>query len=166
MKRVLVLGSLLALAPVCGWSQGLIMNAGDSYTCEFNDLQLEIPGTTNSTITRVLVGRQSFSGSFEFEAFESSLAEQPLFSATVTPSDSSDFYFGPAWQDLQGFVRVTMLSGSMNLRVILGAVTTPAGDIYSQSIYPVPEPVGSSWMAGMMAGAAALRTVKRRGAND
>ena len=163
MRRLFLLAGWLLAAPVPGLSQGLILNAGDSYTCEFNDLQLEIPGTANSTITRVLIGRQSFSGAFEFEAFENSLAEQPVFSATVTPADSSDFYFGPAWLDLQGFVRVSMLSGSMNLRVILAAVTTPTGDVYSQSIDPVPEPAVTGLIAAAASGLVVLRALRRRG---
>jgi hypothetical protein len=52
----------------------------------------------------------------------------------------TDFYFGPAWQDLQGTVRLTMLSGSMNLNLLMATVTTSAPDVYSQTITTVPEP--------------------------
>jgi hypothetical protein len=33
-----------------------------------------------------------------------------------------------------------MVSGSMSIPVFLGAVITPSGDVYSQSVMPIPEP--------------------------
>jgi hypothetical protein len=145
MKRVLLLIVLLAATPIRSFSQGVLLQAGDVYSCEFNNLQFQFhipPGPAYNPLTRLLIGKQDFSGSFLVEAFEDNLTQPPLFSTNVSSlvATSTDFYFGPAWQDLQGAVRVTMLSGSMDLSVLLATVTTSGPDVYSQSIVPAPEP--------------------------
>ncbi|HWH70251.1 MAG TPA: PEP-CTERM sorting domain-containing protein, partial [Candidatus Sulfotelmatobacter sp.] len=136
-------------------SQGVTLKAGDNFSCEFNNLQFQFqvpPGAPYNPLTRLLLGMHNFSGSFLVEAFEDSAAQPPVFSTNVTSqAASSDFYFGPAWQDLQGMARVTMLSGSMDLTLLMGTVTTPTIDVYNQSIYVVPEPspLGLLLVAGL-----------------
>lgn len=162
MKRMLLIIALLGTSSLCGLGQGLTLNAGDVFTFEFNNLQFEshLPVPTDA-YTRVLIGKQNFTGSFLFEAFEDNSAQAPLFSADVVAgvNPSSDFYFGPAWQDLQGVIQITMESGSMTIPVMLGAVVTPTDDVYSQSVNVIPEP---TVMALLFAGAMPLLLMRRR----
>jgi hypothetical protein len=145
MKGLLFIIALLAATPFRGFSQGVLLQAGDLYTCDFSNLQFQfhVPsGVPYNPLTRVLLGKQNFSGSFLLEAFEDNSTQPPLFSTNVTSQTpvSTDFYFGPAWQDLQGTIRVTMLSGSMNLNLLMATVTTSGADVYSQTVTPTPEP--------------------------
>jgi hypothetical protein len=82
MKRVLFIITLLAATPFRGFSQGLLLQAGDLYTWDFNNLQFQfhIPdGAPYNPLTRIVVGKQDFSGSFLLEAFENN-ARSPLYS--------------------------------------------------------------------------------------
>lgn len=149
MKRLLFLIALLGGTPFYGCAQGLVLNSGDTYTLEFTNFHFEshLPIPVDP-YTRVLIGTHNFTGAFLLEAFEDNTAQVPLFSTNaIAGSAPTDFYFGPAWEDLQGVIRIDMLSGSMNLVVILGAVITPGGNVYSQSVTPVPEPTTWSLLA-------------------
>jgi len=152
MKRLLFVITLLAAIPFRGFSQGVLLQSGDLYTCDFNNLQFQfhVPdGAPYNPLTRIVIGKQNFSGSFLLEAFENNATQPPLFSTNVTSLAAipTDFYFGPAWQDLQGTVRLTMLSGSMNLNLLMATVTTSGPDVYSQTISVVPEPSPLSLLA-------------------
>jgi hypothetical protein len=145
MKRpVLIITFMLAHA-LCAFSQGVFLQAGDLYTREFDDFQFQFhipPDAPFDPRTMVLIGKLNFSGSFLLEAFEDNTAQPPIFTTNFVSQAgiSSVYYFGPAWQDLQGVVRLTMLSGSMDLKQIMGTVILPSADVYSQTIIPVPEP--------------------------
>jgi hypothetical protein len=121
----------------------VFLYTGDVFTFEFNDFHFEshLPVPTDP-YTRVILGKEDFTGSFLFEVFEDSTTQAALFSTNVIAGigPSTDFHLSPAWADLQGVFRVTVESGSMRIPVFLGAVITSSGDVFSQSVTPVPEP--------------------------
>jgi len=164
MKKSLLLFLFAAGIAFSGRTQDLYLQAGDVQTFEFDNFAFQFqipPGSTYNPLTRLLIGKQNFSGSFLVEAFENSTSETPVFSETVDPTTTSVFYFGPSWEDFQGVARITMLSGSMDLTVILATVTTPSQDVYAQTIIPAPEP--AAWLIGLAA-VPALWITRRRNA--
>ncbi|HWX22474.1 MAG TPA: hypothetical protein VN578_21445 [Candidatus Binatia bacterium] len=141
MKRLLLILGLSANIPGVATSQ-ISLNTGDSFTFEFTHFDFQAHGLTGPS-ARVGLSFQGFVGTdtLQFNAFEDSPAQPPIFSTTLTASmGSPDFTFGPAWQDLQGAFSVTMLSGSTTLLEFFGSVITASGDLYSLKVIPVPEP--------------------------
>src|SRR5436190_1060385 len=124
--------ALLVLLPVVSmcWSvcaQSLMLNAGDSYVFDFNGFSFL--GTYRFSPAPATLSLPSLSGSgtMRVEAFENNLSEAPIFSAT-TGSFGNPLNLGDtAWQDLQGVVRITELSGSTTLNgSFFAQVTIPS----------------------------------------
>jgi hypothetical protein len=143
MKRLILCMALLAVIPFRAFSQGLVLNTGDVFTFEFNNFHLEshLP-PPQDPYTRILLGKRDFTGAFLFEVFEDNVTQPAVFSTDViaTVNPSTDFHLSPIWSDLQGVFRMTIESGSVTIPVLLGAVITSEGVVYSQSVTPVPEP--------------------------
>ena len=146
-KTSFVVGGVFALSLNC-YCQ-LHLNAGDTYIYQFSSLPLvqQFPAeghffTASSFVTlnteTLLPGDQ-----LRLEMFENSPADAPFCSTTLFGSGSCFANLG--WQDLQGAVRLTMLSGSVQVETIgLEVVTlipfTPLAGHYYSTITPVPEP--------------------------
>ena len=87
-----------------------------------------------------------FSGpcSYKLEMFENNVNEKPIAAQSFSQVNSSaQIAFVPAWQDLQGAVRLSVLSGSLSVEnawVYLGIGVAPARVYYGNHIELVPEP--------------------------
>jgi hypothetical protein len=105
-------------------SQGVLLNAGDSFIFEFTSLDYigpSGPGDSSLFFARFTAGTFGGDDSVLIELFPDSLAEVPLvftFFGEEAPRRTNLIYratvFGPSapfWEDLQGIVRVTMLTG-------------------------------------------------------
>jgi hypothetical protein len=65
----------------------------------------------------------------------------PAGQRTFTSSTSTNASCtGTAWQDKQGSVRFTMLTGSVKLDSFVVGVNLLPDIIYADTVYPVPEP--------------------------
>lgn len=131
--------AVLSLALPFLSSAQVLLNQGDVYTFEFTFFEFQAAGT-NAPNARVGLGLRDFTGwegsdTIRFEAFETSTNEAPIFSTNLVASaGSADFFFGPAWQDLQGVFRVTMLQGSASILGFFGSVVPANGDLYSLKV--------------------------------
>jgi hypothetical protein len=124
------------------FGQGFLLTAGNTYTFEFTNLDFQGSSLTGPS-TRIGLELLGFSGTeaLQFEAFENSSSESPIFSTNLIASvGSPDFTFAPAWQDLQGVFQIDILSGSATLQGYFVSVTTTDGDFYSSKFNAVPEP--------------------------
>jgi len=143
---------LLMALIVCPAARGqLILNTGDTYTYQFNTLPRT--GDTTLGIPSGMLGLNIPQSSLQpgdalrFEIFEGAPVGTPVLSRTVTESSEPVERLGiadGAWQDLQGSIRLTMISGSAVLENFAILAFTPAGpgglNQYSLSIVPEPRP--------------------------
>jgi len=156
MKTAQLLALLLFLAGKASFAQGgLTLNAGDSYVYQFSNLPLQSislnPGKPDNLSVNFQLGSFTTNGSLLAEMFEDSTSEVPVASQTLTydpslsiPAPLFAILLSPnAWQDLQGVVRFSMLSGSATITQfrVKTVLTDPAGyAIHWEIIQPVPEP--------------------------
>jgi hypothetical protein len=131
----------------------LVLQQGQSWSYQFNFLPMT--GTTNALLA-TLGGTFQFtmnSGSFQpgsqlrYEMFENTSSDAPICSGTVSlvPPSSQACSSPGAWQDLQGAIRFTMLSGSVEIdRISLQAITISpslsSDNVNQLDFTPVPEP--------------------------
>jgi len=161
--------ALLAVLSMC-WSaaaQSLMLNAGDSYVFDFNGFSFLGSYRFSPAATTVSLPSLSGSGTMRVEAFENNVSETPIFTGT-SDSLSSPINLGTtAWQDLQGVVRITELSGSttlngsFNAQVTIPSVNSPPYYEVNFQTVPVPEP---GWFAfgPLVLGACLWRMNSRR----
>jgi hypothetical protein len=144
------------LSPFSVLAQGsLTLNAGETYTFEFSTLPLigpttpGLPFNTFGSLSGIFSPSLQPGSAILFEMFEGSVAETATGSQTLSapvglPAPPGPFMFvDGAWQDLQGAVRISMLSGSATLSIAKASVVRDeAGGLfeYSSSVLPVPEP--------------------------
>jgi len=133
----------------------MLLNAGDTFTYEFQTVPFEYsvlppqfltvnahfgygldPATFDSTTDMIRV-----------EAFETSTNEPPFFSGSSPNAVGYAWIVQSSpthWQDLQGVLRITVVTGSVVLRSIqVGVVITRAGggySAYNTPTIPVPLP--------------------------
>ena len=151
MKLVSTL--LLSLATICPPAHSqLILNAGETYTFSFSSLpyagfvnpQNYAPAGQCSVTWQV--GTLEMGEELRLDMFETSLAEAPIGTATFTNrfSSSGGAIVQDAWQDRQGAIRLSMLSGSLAIETIGFQVyilrDSTHMDVYEQMFTPVPEP--------------------------
>ncbi|TVT46771.1 MAG: PEP-CTERM sorting domain-containing protein [Denitromonas halophila] len=76
------------------------------------------------------------------EAFEDAADSSPFYTNTFTnPTDHFGFTYGNRWQDLNGALKLTVLSGSVNVHSISYQVIAGGNRYISEvQISPVPEP--------------------------
>ena len=165
---------IIFLAACMSAKSELVLNQGDVWTYSFNTLPLT--GTTNSFQTspqgifefHVQAGSLQSGEMLRYDMFENAASEAPICSQTMafgsplTATCSSP----AAWADLQGVVRLTMLSGSLavdnvHLEAIVSGPSLSSYNVYSTSFNPVPEPSGSSLVLAAFTGGLGLATVRR-----
>ena len=152
--------TLFMLVSFTAAGQGVLLTAGDTFSYSFDTMpylgRFTVPGGAGSA------AEGSFNTSFEgdlfdpsdsvrLEIFERSLDDAPRQSSTFggyTTSVSSLSILAPyAWSDFQGAVRLTVLSGSVELTKISvyreNPVTLQRYDLYGM-VVPIPEPYPSS----------------------
>ncbi len=127
-------------------AQGLLLNQGDIFTYEFSNLPdrtVRPPGQDVASGASVI-----FSGNYlapgerlRIELFENSLDEAPFRTLEESPPvmlASTGVPYGPCWLDNQGAIRLTMLSGSVQITEL--QFTSLQNDIIASATVFVPEP--------------------------
>jgi hypothetical protein len=170
MKMVIV--SFLIAFSVCldSFGQGLVLDAGKTWSYEFTSLPFVGPYSL-TPITPLGDCYFTFSDSdanndnISIQMFENSTNQVPLF--TSPPGITYGVASG-AWQDLQGWVQFTVISGSVTLNSVQFDVFTPLSgpslNHYSETI-AVPEP---NSLIFCLVGSFALTVLKlkKRGFSD
>jgi hypothetical protein len=163
MKIIIVLAALL-VASFTVEAQGVMLTSGQSMDYAFSSLSLIGPADIPTVLYSASVGWADgtfLSGSsVTLSLFDSSTAETPFQTVefdgnTPPPPQPGDIAPGdavaiigfegvdsPAWQDLQGDIRVTVTSGSIEVNQ-LGCETVVGGLLYG-GFAPVPEPQSST----------------------
>jgi len=152
MKQ-LALVAIAALEIQLSCQAQLTLNAGDVWTYPF--ASLPFVGNTNAFTTFpqgifsfTVNGTTLQSGDLlSYEMFESTPSLTPICSGTMTggsPTTLSCSSAG-AWQDREGAVRLTMVSGSLTvdsvtLQAIVSGPSLSSFEVYSSTFTPVPEP--------------------------
>lgn len=153
MKTLLLIAAILTTGAFTGASQ-VLLHGGDTYTYQFNTLPFESHVTNGVAAPFGFFSLPIFpsdlgpTGMLRMEMFENTTSETPIFSRTLTSSSSLGDTHATAvgaWGDVQGAIRLTMLSGSLTINIFsLEAVTaaSPSGfDVYGDRVIPVvPEP--------------------------
>ena len=151
IKYFTILVSLLL--PPSTLAQGtLTLNAGESYTFEFTSLPLVGPASPDAPFLRY----GSMSGFFStgptgssmlWEMFENSTSESPIASQVVSPPTATlpnppPMYAFAGWADLQGVIRVSMLSGSTTMNTLRATVVRREEESLFEysTLIPIPEP--------------------------
>jgi len=126
MKLTVLVATILGASLLIAWSQELVLNAGQSVTWTFKHVPPLLvasgpPGADFEVIPYVLGSR--WESSFQIEVFETNSGDTPRYMVTVPGSPGAPLMSGPEysvqcggtnlWQDLQGAVRLTVLSGSI-----------------------------------------------------
>jgi hypothetical protein len=152
MKSTLLTFAMVLSACLPGSAQ-LILNAGQTWSYQFNSLPLT--GHTNAFVTSprgvfelTVDGSSVQAGDLlRFEMFESGTNQAPACSGTNesgAPFTLSCIALG-AWQDQQGTVRLSMMSGSItinsiNLEAIVSGPSLSSYDVYSTNLVLLPPP--------------------------
>jgi len=163
MRRLIL--SALGLLAVCVTTHGqLTLNSGDVFTYEFTSLMpvsgdpgpLSPLGNYSAILNPTTVQPGD---TIRLEMFEDSLTEAPIDSRTWMNQSLVICQAANAWGDLQGAIRLTMLSGSVTVDVITLRALTPSGGTpllnkWESTFQPVPEPstcalLGTSFVAGL-----------------
>ena len=126
----------------------IILNTDDVFEFEFTTLAFDsfsdsgpgwdIFGLTGDATTS--------GGEFYLELFEDDLEETPFFTDYFVQPNLWPEEYGFAaksntdrWQDIQGVIRLTMISGSLSLNKLYFEVSTD-DSVYQEMFVPVPEP--------------------------
>ena len=167
--------SAVILAAVCSCARGqLVLNSGDVFTYHFNTLPFITGSNSTDQILRSLAtlsfrvqpSSYQVDENVRFEMFQGDQTTTPFRSESLSdPAYASNshqglpIYIGMPnfWQDLNGTIRFTGLSGSLTIDSIAVSVAMPRGtpndptpfDVYG-TVVPVPEPsVWASALFGM-----------------
>jgi hypothetical protein len=155
MKITMLICIALLTGCLAGYSQ-ITLNAGESFVYQFSSLSPVGPlpfGTPIGTFEfTVSSGTLQAGDVLQWEMFENSPSGSPLYADTYSIDHQHDLYgVSGAWQDLQGSIRFTMLSGSIGIDSFSMLVTVPRGlddpFVYAGAVTPVPEPC-SLFLAG------------------
>jgi len=141
--------SLVLLACLTGRSQGLTLNAGSSRLEQFTYLPFigvstdpVPPGSSFGLFQFNLSGYDTNTDSIYFEMYENTPSDTPLWKSSLgTPGVLKGG--APGWKDLQGWVRLDVINGSVTLDSIKFDVYVPIDAIswnHYGAVIPVPEP--------------------------
>src|ERR1041385_5993064 len=128
----------------CGPARSqLVLNPGDTFAYSFSSLPLTGFVSSFNSVPSGVFGFTVRSNSFQagdllrYEMFENSVAESPIFSGTLStaPPFSLSATNAGAWQDVQGAVRFTMLSGSVTLDSVSVKAIVPGPSPSSYNVY-------------------------------
>jgi hypothetical protein len=151
MKNTIALCSMALLSVCLPAHCQVTLNAGETYTYQFSTLPrtgFTFFGAPSGLLALGVNGPSLQPGdSLRFEMFDDVPSGDPFFSRTVTASsDPSEFFASVSfvWQDLQGSIRLTMVSGSATIdsfSLLVLRVAGPSGlNQYSASVVPEPRP--------------------------
>ena len=150
MKKHLSLCGLYLMAIAACQGQ-FLLNEGDTYTYEFVSLasQGTLSGSTTSHgVFEITVGGLGLGEQFRFDVFENSVTEAPIASRIGVfqnmPLGVAGVRVDDLWQDHQGVIRVSMISGSITINSLRFQAVSPLDPntltVYGAVITPVPEP--------------------------
>lgn len=163
MKATIITIWALLLASVCLFAQGsLSLNEGDSYTYLFSNLPLRSITTrpVDGPFGSLDVGMDGYDSGERLlvEMFETSASELPISSLIVwvdpnsfpqLPPGNPRLVVNGAWQDLQGAIRLTMVSGSVSIPWFTVTVFLPDQNGFADhelTVACVPEPSSLSFV--------------------
>jgi hypothetical protein len=145
-----------------GYGQ-LLLNPGDSWAYQFSDLPktgtVSIFNSTPSGVLDFTIDGATFQSGdvLRFEMFENSASEAPICTGTLSsaPPFEGMCETNMAWQDRQGAIRLTMLSGSVTVdnitvKAIIPGASLTVNDVYSSTFVPLPEPATLSLFAAAL----------------
>ena len=172
--KLFILGAIFTVAFGGVAHAQLTLSAGESYTYQFDTLPFfgegyqgfPPPGEGFATFNST-AGSQDPGDAFRVEIFENSTSEAPLATANGGSTVTADSTGG--WQDLQGFARVTVTSGTLTFDTLTLGVYRPTAGIpgefdFYNSVVQVPEPGAVALWSTALAGLIfALRRFKRAG---
>jgi len=146
----------------------LVLTPGQLWDYSFDTLprtgSVPVFGNNPSGTLQFTVNSSSFQPGdmLRYDMFENNTSETPVCSETMSSappfgaSCTSDF----SWQDRQGAIRFSMLSGSVTidsitLKAVVAGPSLSSYDVYSTTFTPVPEP-GTMTLVGFGASLAML----------
>lgn len=147
-----ILRLLLLMTALAGITrgQGVLLNAGDTWTYHFTTLDYvstqagsSAPFGASFIFTHDVAG---YPTNFLYEVFEGVVPDGFLGSGTQTIGDMGILLPTNAWQDLEGSVRFTVLSGSLTIDSLTFTVFRPSAtipssfDTFQTTVQLVPEP--------------------------
>lgn len=149
-------------------AQGVVLSPGDTLTIGFNGVDACRFTEGAASGVQVFFGADMLTSgeSLRLEMYENTLNDVPF--ATQTFSPASPFIgvsiVGPTspWHDYQGLIRVSMLSGSTEVRSARFFIS-PSNNNLCDAFVTVPEPIGTLLGALGIASAAALGICRRTG---
>jgi len=173
MKKALI--TALSITMVCsfGYSQGITLKEGDNYYFKFSTLSLQgvysappPPGVPAGRFDALFAPGSFVPGAVvRFDMFENSTDTQAIASQTLVSYSGFPAPPGPvfwavgAWQDLEGSVSFTMLSGSATIAQFrVAADREESAGLTAYSITTVPEPGAFALMVSFIGIAAIWRT--------
>ena len=122
MKTITLFSTFLFCWTITVTGQGVHLSPGDSLSVGFNNLDCHFSeGNIVETAVNITLGTDVLSPgeSLRLEMFEDSSNEAPFASQIFSPAAplSSFYLLGPSsnWGDHQGVIRLTMLSGSVDV---------------------------------------------------
>src|SRR6267378_6208385 len=131
----------------------MTLTSGGYYTYQFGSLPFEgvltfgIAEPFGSFSLPISPSDLGPNGALKFELFEDAPSGVPIFTHTLTSSsglDETSAKVTGAWGDVQGSIRLTMLSGTATIDIFSLEAVTPASpvgfNVYATRIHPVPEP--------------------------
>ena len=155
--RYVAITALLLVTIGASAQVNLTLNAGDTYTFQFSSLSFQgiwdvqqPPGVPIGEINGLFLPDSFQPGSsLLVEMFEDSTSLSPIASQVLisqvgfSPPPGPLLWSLDAWQDLQGAVRLSMLSGSATIDLFQVTVNRDDSGMlnsYGSSALPVPEP--------------------------
>src|SRR6266478_1153549 len=122
MKKVALSCVAVLAFCLCCHSQ-LLLNPGDTWAYQFNSLpkagNISVFVTNPGGSVAFTVDSSTFQNGdqLRYEMFEDSLSETPICSGLISavPPSTVTCRAASSWQDLQGVIRLTMISGSMTV---------------------------------------------------
>jgi len=168
MKTITFISTLAFCASLTATAQGVHLNAGESLLISFNSVsgcsftQLAPPSYAGVAFGIDLLAPGD---SLRLEMFENSLNDSPFATQLYSPAAPVSFVeiYGPmAWLDYQGLIRISMLSGSVDVNFAHFIVGPNVNTFCDTIIHPVPEPSVCALMALGGGLAAIVRICRRR----
>jgi hypothetical protein len=174
--KLIVLGTIFVVA-FGGVSRAqLTLSAGESYTYGFDSLPFFGEGYRGAPPPGEGFARFSSTSdsqdpgdAFRVDIFENSTSETPLATANGGGTVTADATGG--WQDLQGFARVTVTSGTLTFDTLTLGVYRPTPGIpgefdFYNTVVQVPEPGAIAlWSCVLVGVLYSLRQIKRQRSN-
>src|SRR5262245_3691677 len=131
MKRLALILVMTLAGGVTIYAQ-LQLKSGDVFICQFTTLRN--PGNSSAPALGQFAcyGTLQAASELRYEMFENNTNDPVLCSGSFSESRTYGYIGGcqglGAWQDQQGIVRLTMLQGTAEIKVVMFAAAIPIGN--------------------------------------